>query len=76
MKSYHVKVEIDNGWYVGRVLERPGITTQARTLDGLVEMLRDAIKELWRERSVALELLMPARVAGSGDTKKKRRKAA
>jgi len=58
------------------VLERPGITTQTRTLDGLVEMLRDAIRELWREKSVALELLTPARESGVGEVKKKRRKAA
>ncbi|MFM9959200.1 MAG: type II toxin-antitoxin system HicB family antitoxin [Phycisphaerales bacterium] len=58
--SYHVKVVLDDGWYVGRVLERPGVTTQARSLDGLVEMLRDAIEQAWGEKKVRLELLLPA----------------
>ena len=43
MKLYHVEVIQDEGWYVGRVLERPGVTTQGRSLDELVCMLRDAI---------------------------------
>lgn len=60
MNIYHVKVQFDDGWYVGRVLERPGITTQGRTLDELVEMVRDAIESLWGERGVALELVLPA----------------
>lgn len=76
MKSYHVKVDFDDGWYVGRVLERAGVTTQARTLDGLVDMLRDAIREAWREKSVALELLMPAKEARSGEGAKRRQSAA
>lgn len=57
---YHVKVAQDDGWYVGRVLERPGITTQGRTLDELVVMLRDAIESMWDERDVVLELVVPA----------------
>ncbi len=75
MSSYHVKVERDNGWYVGRVLERPGITTQSRTLDGLVAMLQDAISELWGERSPSLELILSAKAAKPAP-KKQRRSAA
>lgn len=75
MSSYHVKVDRDNGWYVGRVLERAGITTQARTLDGLVEMLADAIAELWGERSPRLELILSAKAA-KPEPKKQRRSAA
>lgn len=54
-----VNVIQDDGWYVGRVLERPGITTQARTLDALVSMLYDAIQQAWGEKNVALELVLP-----------------
>lgn len=75
MSSYHVKVDRDSGWYIGRVLERPGITTQARTLDGLVEMLADAIAELWGERSPGLELILSAKAA-KPEPKKQRRSAA
>lgn len=58
MSNYHVKVEFDDGWYVGRVLERPGVTTQGRTLDELVDMLRDAIGAMWDETGVGLELVL------------------
>lgn len=73
MTSYHVKVTLDDRWYIGRVLERPGITTQARSLDTLVDMLRDAIREAWGENNAALELLLPATTSGAA---KKRRRAA
>lgn len=59
IRTYRVKVVHDDGWYVGRVLERSGVTTQARTLDGLVDMLHDTIAQAWRERSVSLELVLP-----------------
>lgn len=74
MSVYHVKVVFDDGWYVGRVLERPGITTQGRTLDELVAMLYDAIKGAWNEKGVALGLVLPA--AGTRKPRKPRRRAA
>ena len=58
MKLYHVAVEQEDDWYIGRVLERPGITTQGRSLDELVYMLRDAIEAMWNESDVHLELLV------------------
>jgi predicted RNase H-like HicB family nuclease len=66
MKLYHIAIEQEKDWYIGRVLERPGITTQGQTLDELVFMMRDAIRELWDEVDVSLELMVsPAmKVAG------------
>lgn len=58
MTLYHVAVHREDKWYVGRVLERTGVTTQGRTLDELVSMLRDAIKTLWAEDDVHLELVL------------------
>ena len=58
MKLYHVAVTQEDGSYIGRVLERGGVTTQGRTLDELVFMLRDAIEGLWREKNVQLELVL------------------
>ena len=52
IKLYHVRVEKDDGWFVGQVLERPGITTHGRSLDELVFMVRDAIKLMWDETDV------------------------
>ncbi|MCW5775182.1 MAG: hypothetical protein KIS87_01875 [Phycisphaeraceae bacterium] len=65
MKLYHVAVEQDDGWFVGRILERNGVTTQGRTLDELVFMLRDAIHAMWNERNVQLELIIGAKIAVS-----------
>jgi predicted RNase H-like HicB family nuclease len=60
MKTYHIQVQANDGWLIGRVLERPGVCTQGRTLDELVFMVRDAIELLWSERNVHLELLVPS----------------
>ena len=59
MKLYHVQIQQDGKWFVGRVLERPGVITQGRSLDELVLMLRDAIQLMWDERDVQLELIVP-----------------
>ena len=64
LKVYHIEVTQDDGWYIGRVLERPGITTQGRSLDELVYMVRDAIKLMWGERNVQLELIASPKVRG------------
>lgn len=65
---YHVQVTQEDDWFIGRVLERDGVTTQGRSLDELVFMIRDAIELMWRERDVHLELIVP------GGTKTKSRK--
>jgi predicted RNase H-like HicB family nuclease len=67
---YHVMVEQEDVWFIGRVLERPGITTQGRSLDELVFMVRDAIELMWDERAVQLELLVPSRAVTSYERKK------
>ena len=75
MKLYHVVVHREDKWYVGRVLERNGVTTQGQTLDELVSMLRDAIEALWDERDVQLELVLAPSVVPSVRTRSARRKA-
>ena len=60
MKLYHVAVHREDNWYIGRVLERPGVTTQGRTIDELLAMLRDAIDAMWSEKDVQLELVLAA----------------
>ena len=75
MTLYHVAVQQEDEWYVGRVLERSGVTTQGRTLDELVFMLRDAIEALWNETDVQLELLLTPGVAVPEPRRPRRRKA-
>lgn len=64
LKVYHVELAEDEGWYIGRVLERPGVTTQGRSLDELVFMVRDAIELMWGERDVQLELIAAPSIRG------------
>jgi predicted RNase H-like HicB family nuclease len=77
MKLYHVAVEQEDDWYIGRVLERGGVTTQGRTLDELVIMLRDAIELMWEETDSYLELVVPSevRVPGKRSTRQRRASA-
>jgi predicted RNase H-like HicB family nuclease len=71
MNLYHVSVSEDDGWFVGRVLEREGITTQGRTLDELVFMVRDAISLMWDETGMQLELILPGKSPSSSPTKRR-----
>jgi predicted RNase H-like HicB family nuclease len=64
LKAYHVELAQGEGWYIGRVLERPGVTTQGRSLDELVFMVRDAIELMWGERDVQLELIAAPEIKG------------
>jgi predicted RNase H-like HicB family nuclease len=73
MSLYHVLVQHEDGWYVGRVLERAGVTTQGRTLDELVLMLRDAIELMWNERNPSLELVLSGNVTKCKSKPPKRR---
>ncbi|MGD0390751.1 MAG: hypothetical protein ABSC42_17540 [Tepidisphaeraceae bacterium] len=70
MNLYHVLVTQEDRWLIGRVLEREGITTQGRSLDELVFMVRDAIRLMWNEKAVQLELVVP------GDTPRTSRRRA
>lgn len=62
MNFYHVTVTQEDDWFIGRVLERSGITTQGQTLDELVYMVQDAIRDMSGEQEVQLELILPADV--------------
>ena len=75
MKFYHVAVHREDNWYIGRVLERSGVTTQGRTLDELVSMLRDAIKTLWGEKDVQLELVLAPDATTSARSRARRRRS-
>ena len=59
---YHVSVQQEGDWYIGRVLERSGVTTQGRSIDELVRMLRDAIEHMWDDKDAQLELLLPSEI--------------
>src|SRR5438034_5806988 len=75
MKLYHVLVQQEDDWFIGRVLEREGVTTQGRSLDELVYMVRDAVELMWREKDVQLELLVPSKAVTAFERRKMRRRA-
>jgi predicted RNase H-like HicB family nuclease len=72
MKLYHVLVEQDEGWYIGHVMDREGVTTQGRTLDELLFMLRDAIELMWNEKGVQLELSISGKTLSTFERKSRR----
>lgn len=47
----------DDGWYVGRLLEIPGVFSQGETLDELQENIRDAY-QLMRESITPMKSAM------------------
>lgn len=71
-----VLVHREDRWYIGRVLERPGVSTQGRTLDELVEMLRDAIALMWSQQDVQLELVLAPEKSARRAKKPLRKRAA
>lgn len=47
MLEYHAAYyEIEDGWYMARVLDFPGVVTQGKTLNSARRMLRDALREM------------------------------
>jgi predicted RNase H-like HicB family nuclease len=47
MLEYHAAYyEIEDGWYLARVLDFPGVITQGKDLPAARWMLRDALREM------------------------------
>jgi predicted RNase H-like HicB family nuclease len=47
MLEYHAAYyRIEQGWYLAKVLDFPGVVTQGKTLEGARRMLRDALREM------------------------------
>jgi predicted RNase H-like HicB family nuclease len=47
MLEYHAAYYvIEDGWYLAKVLDFPGVVTQGRTLPHARTMLRDALREM------------------------------
>ena len=42
----------DEGWYVGRLIEVPGVFSQGKTLDELEENIREAYQLMLKEQPV------------------------
>jgi len=47
MIEYHAAYyKIEDGWYMAKVLDFPGVITQGKTLPAARRMLRDALREM------------------------------
>lgn len=42
LRSFSLEYWVDDGWYVGRLKEVPGVFSQGETIDELEENIRDA----------------------------------
>jgi predicted RNase H-like HicB family nuclease len=51
MRTFTLEYWIDDGWYVGRLKEVPGVFSQGETFDELKENIRDAYRMMMEEES-------------------------
>ncbi|MBI4726542.1 type II toxin-antitoxin system HicB family antitoxin [candidate division TA06 bacterium] len=54
-KYFTLAYWIDDGWYVGRIREIPGIFSQGETLDELKENIKEAYNLMLQEDKAAAE---------------------
>jgi len=50
VKNFSLEYWVDNGWYVGRLKEVPGVFSQGKTLEDLRENIRDAYRMMMEEQ--------------------------
>lgn len=49
LKNFTLEYWIDDGWYVGRLQEVPGVFSQGETIEELQENIRDAYQMIIQE---------------------------
>ena len=52
-RAFSLEYWIDDGWYVGRLREVPGVFSQGATLDELEENIRDAYEVMLEDATGA-----------------------
>ncbi|MCD6219928.1 type II toxin-antitoxin system HicB family antitoxin [Candidatus Calescamantes bacterium] len=55
-KEFTLEYWIDDGWYVGRILEVPGVFSQGETLEELKENIKDAYSLVMKEAEEEISL--------------------
>jgi predicted RNase H-like HicB family nuclease len=61
VKNYTLEYWIDDGWYVGRVREIPGIFSQGENLEELEENIKDAYSFMMAEEKTDLKVNVKTR---------------
>jgi predicted RNase H-like HicB family nuclease len=59
MNTYHIRIEMDDDWYVLHAVEDESIYSQSRTLDEAVLMIRDVL-DMKGEKGAELRLIIPS----------------
>jgi predicted RNase H-like HicB family nuclease len=61
--SRHCTLEywIDDGWYIGRIKEIPGVFSQGETFSELEENIREAYQMMVQESAPAYQPTMPVK---------------
>ncbi|HQP50248.1 MAG TPA: type II toxin-antitoxin system HicB family antitoxin, partial [Spirochaetota bacterium] len=49
MNSFTVEYWIDDGWFVGKLKEVPGVFSQGKTIDELLDNIKDAYRMILQE---------------------------
>ena len=60
LRHFTLEYWVDEGWYVGRLREVPGVFSQGKTLEELEENIRDAYRLMMEEEEE--EILPPVEV--------------
>ena len=62
MKKFTLEYWKDDGWFVGRVVEIPGVFSRGATLDELKESIQDAYRMMVESEPLDFLLEKPKRV--------------
>ncbi|MCI0469044.1 MAG: type II toxin-antitoxin system HicB family antitoxin, partial [Nitrospirae bacterium] len=54
IRHFTLEYWLDDGWYIGKLKEVPGIFTQGESLEELEENIRDAYRLMTEEDSLSL----------------------
>ncbi len=55
-RNFTLKYWLDDGWYVGKLKEVPGVFSQGETLEQLEENIRDAYKLMMEDETEELSI--------------------
>ena len=54
LKKFTLEYWIDNEWYVGKIMEVPGVFSQGRTLEELEQNIHDAFHMMSEDNELAI----------------------
>ncbi len=64
LRNFTLEYWMDDGWYVGRLREIPGVFSQGKTLQELEENIREAYQLLMEEEAVPINVTVQTKEIG------------